>query len=133
MAIQHDGRIVAAGMSNFGWLCAFDFVLARYTNDQSVALALRFESGSIRQGIPFRATFVGPDLNNETYFDLRFRSPTDENDRVVLNWQRGISAVHETVGINSGTWTVVRVRPHQRMDDHTGDFVPVSATLTVLE
>lgn len=36
VAIQADGKIVAAGMGNLGWICAPNFAIARYNNDAPV-------------------------------------------------------------------------------------------------
>jgi hypothetical protein len=97
------------------------------------AVDIRFDSPSVRIGGSFTATFSGPNLDSETYFDLRVRSPLEDKDRVVLNWQRGTTAVH-TIGSSTaqGTWTVVGIRAHQNVDDHSSDFVPVLARIAVV-
>jgi hypothetical protein len=94
---------------------------------------LRFEPETISVGGIFNATFLGLGLTAETYFDLRFHSPGDDQDQVILNWQRGILAGHAALGAIPGHWTVIGVRPHRTIDDHSADFTPVSATLTVVE
>ena len=44
-----------------------------------------------------------------------------------------LSAPHTVASsIATGTWTVTGVRPHQNLADHSGDFFPVSVTLTVI-
>ena len=133
MALQRDGKIVVAGMPDFGWACAPAVAIVRYNNDQSLHVDLRFDPERIRVGSSYVATFLGARANDETYFDLRFHSPLDERDQVTLNWQRGPSAMHAAVGVVPGIWTVTGVRPHQTIDDHSANFMPVSATLTVVE
>src|SRR5262245_50083411 len=56
--------------------------------------AVSFDPPSIPPGGTFLATFSGANLMEDTYFDVRFRSPDVNEDRVVLNWQRGASVQH---------------------------------------
>ena len=93
---------------------------------------LTFERTRVRGGESFTATFSGPSLTDDTYYDLRFHTPGDSTDPVALNWQRGLSATHSVAtDTATGAWTVTGVRPHQVEADHSGSFVPVSATITV--
>jgi len=95
-------------------------------------LPLTFERTHVPGGESFTATFSGPGQTDETYYDLRFRAPGDNTDHVALNWQRGRSATHNVAtGMATGPWTVTGVRPHQDIDVHTADFVPVSVELLV--
>ena len=118
LAIQSDGKIIAVGS---------DFALARYNSDLPT---LSFHPPFVVLGDSFTATFSGTSLNDETYFDVRFRPPGAGTDRVTLNWQRGISATHSAHTL-TGTWTITGIHPHQNMDDHTPAFVPVSIDLKV--
>jgi hypothetical protein len=118
LAIQSDGKIIAEGL---------DFALARYNSDLPT---LSFHPSCVVLGDSFTATFSGTSLNDETYFDVRFRSPGAGTDRVTLNWQRGISATHSAHTL-TGTWTITGIHPHQNMDEHTPAFVPVSIDLKV--
>src|SRR5678815_777270 len=68
-AIQPDGKIVVAGPSGA------DFALAR--NGSAEPVRVTFDPPNIRIGGSFNATFLGPNLTNETYFDLRFRGPDE--------------------------------------------------------
>jgi hypothetical protein len=65
-------------------------------------------------------------------FHLRYHAPGDSTEYVALNWQRGPSATHSVgTGMATGAWTVIGVRSHQKVDDHTADFVSVSVELLV--
>jgi hypothetical protein len=93
---------------------------------------LAFERMRVRGGESFTATFSPTHVNDDTYCDLRFRTPGDGTDYVALNWQRGRSATHTVAtGIATGTWIVTGVRAHQNIDEHTDDFVSVSIELLV--
>jgi hypothetical protein len=93
---------------------------------------LAFSPTTVRIGSSFSATFSGSNLTDLTYFDVRYRTPGSTADQEALNWQRGVMAnIPVTAGIAAGTWTVTGVRPHQNSADHSGNFVPVSVTLTV--
>ena len=123
-AIQPDGKIVAVGYSGT------DFALARYTSAEPVRV--KFDPPSVRIGSSFTAIFLGPNLKNETYFDIRYRMPNETTDRVTLNWQQGASASHRVPDSTApGTWTFTGIRPHLDPNDATGLFYSSSATLTV--
>ena len=63
---------------------------------------------------------------------LRFTSPGSNASAVVLNWQRGLTERHDVpASLAAGAWTINGVRAHQIETDHTGNFFPVSATITV--
>ena len=81
----------------------------------------------------FSVQFSGSNLNDQTYFDLRFRAPQESVDLEALNWQRGTSGSHRLpVGAPFGTWTITGVRPHQDENDHSASFNAASATVTVV-
>ena len=134
IAIQSDGRIVAAGTTNLDVGREIgDFALARYDSGMQLVSDIGFDPTSVRVGASLTSTFSGTNLTDETYFDIRFRSPGSTRDEVVLNWQRGRSAGHTvTSGTATGTWTVTGVRAHQDINDHSTDFVSLSAILTVI-
>jgi hypothetical protein len=97
-----------------------------------VVAGLVFNPSTVRVGQSFSAAFSGTNLNNQTYFDVRFRAPGVTADQEVSNWQRGATATHPVgTGSATGTWTITGVRPHQDETDHTGTFISISATLTV--
>ena len=133
MAIAPDGKIVAAGAANLDQFSRTgDFALARYDSGTLLVSDMRFDPASVQMGGPLTATFSGTNLTNETYFDIRFRTPRSATDEVVLNWQQGRSARHTVpLGTAPGTWTVTGVRAHQNINDHSSDFAPLSVILTV--
>jgi hypothetical protein len=93
---------------------------------------LAFDSTTIRTGWTFLSTISGSNLTAQTYFDVRVRYPGSNVDSTVWNWQTGPSSSHTVaVGTATGAWTITGVRAHQDPADHTGDFVTVSATISV--
>jgi photosystem II stability/assembly factor-like uncharacterized protein len=97
-----------------------------------VVTELRFDRTSVLVGGSFSVNISGPNLTTQTFFDVRYTSPGSNESAVVLNWQRGLAASHDvTAGTASGTWTINGVRAHEIETDHTGDFFPVTATITV--
>jgi hypothetical protein len=97
-----------------------------------VVTALQFDQTSVAAGASYSINVSGSNLTAQTFFDVRFTVPGSDASDVVLNWQRGLAASH---GVSAGTavgiWTITGVRPHQIDTDHTGSFIPVSATITV--
>jgi hypothetical protein len=92
---------------------------------------VRLDSAVVGAGASYSVNISGSGLNAETFFDVRFTDP-ENHTAVVLNWQKGLAANHELpINIASGIWTINGVRAHQIEADHTGSFVPVSATITV--
>jgi uncharacterized delta-60 repeat protein len=134
MEIQADGKIVAAGYSRKpDNSTLLDFELVRFNNsDLPHRVQLRFDPAVVSPGGMVTATFSGADLTNETYFDIRFRVPDSNTDQVAVNWQIGTIATHGIpLDTAAGTWVVTGVRRHRDANDHTGDFIPVSALLIV--
>jgi Galactose oxidase, central domain len=94
---------------------------------------LRFDRTSVVAGSTYSAVISGSNLDADTFFDVRFRSPVSDRDRVVLNWQVGLTQNHGVlVDTPIGSWKISGVRAHQVEEDHTGMFFPVSATLSVM-
>jgi hypothetical protein len=97
-----------------------------------VVIDLRFDQSSVAAGASYTVHVAGSYLTPETFFDVRFSSPGSNSNNVVLNWQKGLAASHQVpVGAAQGSWAINGVRAHQDEADHTGDFVPVLATITV--
>jgi hypothetical protein len=99
-----------------------------------VVSGVRVDSPVVRVGGSFTATFTGANLTDETYFDVRFRSPGSATDQLALNWQKGTSAKHDLLTATpAGTWTITGVWAHQDPNDHSSDFAPASATIAVIQ
>jgi len=99
---------------------------------ESLVVGLKLTPTSIQIGDSFTTTMSGVNLNERTYFDISFRRPGSSTDEVAFNAQRGVSAGHTVaVGTATGTWVINGVRSHEIIDDFSGDFAIVSATLTV--
>src|SRR5215813_10303390 len=93
---------------------------------------LAFSPSTVRIGSSFSAAFSGSNLTDLTYFDVRYRAPGSTTDQEAQNWQRGVTSNHPVAaGVTSGTWMVTGARPHENSADHSGNFAPVSVTLTV--
>jgi hypothetical protein len=75
---------------------------------------------------------AGLNLTNQTNFDVLFQAPGNAAFIEALNWQTGSAASHTVrLGTSTGSWTISGVRAHQDPADHTGSYVPVSASITV--
>jgi hypothetical protein len=98
----------------------------------SIVTDLQFDRTNAVVGSSYSANVSGSNLTPETFFDVRFISPGSSEFAVASNWQRGTAASHDIpAGITLGTWTINGVRAHQIETDHTGSFIPISATITV--
>jgi hypothetical protein len=101
--------------------------------EPQVVTGMRFNPTSVAAGSSFSATISGSNLTPQTFFDVRFAAPGSTATDVALNWQTGFQSNHDVpAGMTPGTWTINGVRPHQTEMEHTGDFFPVSAPITVL-
>jgi parallel beta-helix repeat protein len=99
---------------------------------QPIVTGITFDPATVRVGGSFTARFSGSNLTSTTYFDVRFRQSASSTDEVATDWQQGTVAVHRVAaGTASGVWVVTGVRVHQALGDHSGAFVPISATLTI--
>jgi hypothetical protein len=79
------------------------------------------------------ATAVGSNLTAQTYFDIRVSAPGSSAPIIANNWQAGAIGPHSfPAGTPKGTWTITGIRAHQDPNNHTGSFVTVATTLTVL-
>jgi uncharacterized delta-60 repeat protein len=138
VGIQPDGKIVVAGggetLDEYGNPDSTSFELARYnTTGLQIVSAINFDPAIIGVGGSWNMTLAGSNLSDRTYFDMRFRSPGSTTDQVALNWQQGTAARHTVpAGTSAGIWIVTAIRAHEPVNDHGGEFVPVSATLTVV-
>jgi hypothetical protein len=97
-----------------------------------VVTGLQFDRASVAAGSSYSASVSGSNLAPDALFDARFISPGSNESAVILNWQRGLAERHDVpAGLPSGVWTINGVRAHQIETDHTGNFDPLSATITV--
>jgi hypothetical protein len=94
---------------------------------------MTIDPASVRIGSSFSVKISGTNINEKTYFDLRFRAPNSNTDQIALNWQQGTSASHMvSPSTTPGTWVITGIRSHQVIDDINGAFVPVSVVLDVI-
>lgn len=129
-----DGRVLITGGDDFylGSLSSAELYVPSVLTPALVVTDLRFDSAVVPPGASYSDTISGSGLTAETFFDVRFTSPGSSLSAVVLNWQTGIVETHDVpAGFGTGTWTISGARAHQADADHTGDFNPVSATITV--
>jgi hypothetical protein len=129
VAVQN--LVLARGTPNVLYAYTTDG-LFKMTDSALLATSVRLDPATARLGGSFTATLSGINLTDETFFDVRFRSPGSTTELVGLNWQQGLSATH-SVGMDTatGTWTVTGLRAHQDVNDHNGSYLSVTATLTV--
>src|SRR5262249_48603115 len=131
-----DGRILIVGggtdMRNFWPTDSAELYTPSLLIPAQTITDLRFDRTNAVTGSSYSLNISGSNLTPETFFDIRFIGPGHTDSEVALNWQKGLAARHDVLGgTASGVWTIKGVRAHQIETDHTGDFVPVSATITV--
>ena len=94
--------------------------------------AVRFDRIVVPAGSSYSVDLSGSNLTPEMFFDVRFTSPEGNESVVALNWQQGLAENHQVpAGFAPGSWTITGVRAHEIETDHTGNFFPLSATITV--
>ena len=137
VGIQPEGKIVVAGggetFESYDNPSSASFELARYnTTGLQIVSATHFDTPLVAVGGFWDVTLSGSNLTDRTYFDVRFRSPGSNTDQVALNWQQGTEAHHTVAtGTEVGTWIITGIRAHESASDQGGEFVPVSASITV--
>jgi Galactose oxidase, central domain len=136
--LLRDGTVLLAGGYNV-WLwpnpspsSSAELYVPSVLVPAQVATDLRLDRTSVVAGTSYSVNVSGANLTAQTFFDVRFISPGSKASDVVLNWQSGLAASHDVpAGTAAGSWTINGVRAHQIETDHTGSFIPVSATITV--
>jgi hypothetical protein len=94
---------------------------------------LEFDRTSVVAGSSYSVNVSGSNLTPQTFFDVRFTAPGSNSFNVALNWQTGLATSHAVpLDTAPGNWSINGVRAHQDEADHTGNFNPVSATITVI-
>jgi Galactose oxidase, central domain len=97
-----------------------------------VSTGLRFDRSSVSASNSFTADFAGSNVTADTFFDVRFTYPGSNISSVSMNWQKGLTSSHTVAPDTAqGVWTINGVRPHRFESDHTGNFFPVTAAITV--
>ena len=96
--------------------------------------ALQFDRPSVLAGGSYVVNLSGNNLTPQTFFDVRFTAPGSNTSTVALNWQTGLAGSHAVpLSTALGNWTINGVRAHQNEADHTSDFNPVLAAITVVQ
>jgi Galactose oxidase, central domain len=129
-----DGTVLMTGGRSYagGPLASAELYVPSVLVPVPVVTGLRFDQASVATGSSYLVNFSGSSLTDEMFIDVRFIAPGSNDSVVVLNWQRGLAARHDVpAGTTSGEWAINGVRAHRIETDHTGDFVPVLATITV--
>jgi hypothetical protein len=133
-----DGRVLVTGgiaastSRNYQTLASAELYNPAVSVPALVVRALEFDRSNVVPGSSYSVNVSGSNLTAETFFDVRFISPGGNGSAVVLNWQKGLAASHAVpAGTAMGNWRINGVRAHQIETDHTGNFFPVSATITV--
>jgi hypothetical protein len=130
-----DGRVLIAGGYTDdpeGPTASAELYVPPMLIAASVVTELRFGQINVAAGSSYSVGVSGSHLTPEMFFDVRFLRPGSNESAVVLNWQKGLVAIHEApVGIASGSWGITGVRAHEIETDHTGIFFPVSGRISV--
>ncbi len=132
--LLNDGTVLMAGGESYvlGTTASAELYVPSELVPVPAVTGLRFDRTSVIEGSSYLANVSGSNLTAQTFFDVRFTSAGSKTSAVVLNWQRGLVASHGVPdGTASGNWTIIGVRAHEIETDHTGNFFPVSATITV--
>src|SRR5262249_33824052 len=133
-----DGRVLIAGGDDERYwvpetiLSSAELYVPSVLMPAPAVTGLQFDQASVAVGSSYSVNVSGSNLSSQTFFDVRFISPGKYESAVVLNFQQGLAVIHNVpAGTASGVWAINGVRAHQIETDHTGNFVPVSARITI--
>jgi hypothetical protein len=134
-----NGTVLLAGGYGYAGIGAYSGTLSTaeiYTPavpaPAGIVSELRFDLSNVSGGDSFTADFSGSNLTSEMFFDVRFLAPGSTMPAAGLNWQKGATSAHAiSAGIAPGVWIITGVRAHRFESDHSGPFLPVTATITV--
>jgi Galactose oxidase, central domain len=131
-----DGRVLLAGgytgYPDNPHSASAELYVPSILRPAPVVQSIRLDRSVVGPGSSYSVNIAGSNLSPETFFDIRFITPGSNESFVVLNWQRGLASEHDVPAeILLGTWIINGVRAHDIETDHTGNFLPVSATMTV--
>jgi hypothetical protein len=131
--LLNDGTVLITGGDQlYGILASAEIYTPAVLVPALIVTDLQFDRTNPVAGSSYSVNVSGSNLTAQTFFDVRFISPGSNESAVVLNWQKGLTASHEVAaGIATGSWKITGVRAHEIETDHTGNFFPVSATVTV--
>jgi hypothetical protein len=135
-----DGRVLVTGgltsntYPNYQILASAELYNPAVLIPALVVRDLEFDRTNVVAGSSYSVNVSGSNLSPQTFFDVRFTAPGSNTSNVALNWQTGLVSSHAVpLDTAPGNWTIDGVRAHQDEADHTGNFNPVSATITVLQ
>jgi hypothetical protein len=139
--LLNDGTVLVAGGLAYGGIGIFYGGTATaelYVPSDLVPVpgvtALQFDRPSVLAGGSYVVNLSGTNLTPQTFFDVRFTAPGSNTSNIAVNWQIGLAASHAVpLDLAPGNWTINGVRAHQIETDYTGNFSPVSATITVVQ
>jgi len=132
-ALLSNGTVlITGGWDRAGPVDTAELYIPSVSAPAPIVTAIEFDRPSVATGSSYSVNVSGSNLTPQTLFDARFIAPGSNASDVALNWQKGLAENHEVpAGIASGSWTITGVRAHEIETDHTGNFFPVSATITV--
>jgi hypothetical protein len=135
-----DGRVLLAGgytgsdpySPNSNPYSSAELYIPSVLSPPPVATTFLFNRPTVDPGSSYSVNIAGSNLGPQTFFDIRYIGPGTNESVVVLNWQLGVVGSHDApAGTAAGVFTINGVRAHEIETDHTGNFFPVSATITV--
>ena len=88
----------------------------------------------LKQGESFEAVFSGENVTDEMSFDVYYREPGDDYDRL-HHWQDGPEMSHNIAEARPGIWRITGVEMHKtgtQCPFYNQNFQPLDVSITVL-